>query len=178
VLRALVPLPLPLLLLRVVRRAPVERAPPVERLPVARLPVEPLPVEPLPVERLPVERLPVERLPVERPPVEPLPAERPPVERLPVVRRARPPPDEPPELDPDPDPEPLLLACGMPCSFVSMDARTLLIGWAACFLLPVCGPPDARQVARAPKRLGRPVTVEGCEHHADRAFDGRAPPDM
>jgi hypothetical protein len=58
--------------------------------------------------------------------VERLPLARLPVDRLPVERLVRPLPDDPPELDPDPDP--LLLACGMPYSFVSVDARTLVLG--------------------------------------------------
>ena len=85
-------LAVPLLLLRVVRRAPVDPLP-LARLELARLPVERLPLERLPPELLPLERLPLELLPLER-------------------REELRPDDEPPELEP----EPLLLAWGMPSS--------------------------------------------------------------
>jgi hypothetical protein len=64
-----------------------------------------------PLARVPVARLPVARLPVDR-----LPVARPPAALVPVERFVRPLPDELPELDL----EPLLLACGIPYSFVSV----------------------------------------------------------
>src|SRR5436190_20706556 len=76
----------PLLLLRVVRRVPLE---------------------PLPLARLPLERLLLERVPLERPLLA-----RDPLERPDELR-----PDEPPELEP----EPLLLAWGMPSSWLGSE---------------------------------------------------------
>jgi hypothetical protein len=85
--------PPPLLLLRVVRRVPLEP------LLFEPLLFEPLLLEPLLLEPLPLDRLLLDGLVPERDPLE---------------RREEPRPDEPPGLEP----EPLLLAWGMPSSWL------------------------------------------------------------
>src|SRR3984885_6885897 len=54
--------------------------------------------------------------------------------------------------------------------------RTLLVGCAACYVIPVCGAHDARKLSRTADCLGRAVSVGRGEDHVDRVLERRSPP--